>query len=136
MARSHLYPLFVVERFGNMSIKLKHKIERNASCPCGSGLKGKFCHGNSEKLQACNQIAQMYMMKLIREERKKRGLEPYDFTCKSCGKGTDKPVMSTLNTPTPVFKCPLCGSTDLENNKEHIKVNEEPEKKSSIILEA
>ena len=121
-----------------MPIKSTIKAGRNEKCPCGSELKFKQCHGDHEKQQACNAVANMFMGRLIAEERKKRGIDPYDFACKSCGKGTDKPVMSTLDTPTPVFKCPLCGSVDIENNKEHIKVNDEqePEKKSSIILEA
>lgn len=106
---------------------------RNDPCPCKSGLKQKHCHGDPKKLQACNQIAQMYMMKLIMEERKKRGLEPYLYTCTTCGKGTDKPMPSEL--AKSVLLCPdeACCGTVKKNEKP--EPEQKQEKKSSIILE-
>ena len=111
---------------------------RNELCPCGSGLKGKFCHGDPIKLQLCNRVAQMYMMRLIQEERKKRGLDPYMYTCNNCGQGTDKPEKSEIATAIPTFKCPACGSTDLKKYMppEPEKEEEIEEKNKSIILEA
>lgn len=108
---------------------------RNELCPCGSKLKQKDCHGDPQKLQACNQIAQMYMMKLITEERKKHGLEPYNFTCEKCGKGTDQPLHSKIDKY--VLLCPDyegCGGVVKKNEKS--KPEDKQEKKSSIILEA
>ena len=110
---------------------------RNVLCPCGSQLKQKNCHGDPVKLQLCNKVAQMYMMGLVLEEQKKRGLKPYMFTCNKCGEGTDQPEKSEIATATPTFKCPACGSTDLEKYvpPEPEKKEEETENKS-IILEA
>ena len=108
---------------------------RNQPCKCGSELKAKFCHLDPKKLQACNQIAQMYMIKLIIEERKKRGLEPYNFTCEKCGKGTDQPIQSEIDKR--VLLCPDedCGGTVKKNEKPEDKLETKQEKKS-IILEA
>jgi len=47
---------------------------RNKLCPCNSGLKFKFCHGNSGKVAACNRIANEHMSKLIAKEQHKRGI--------------------------------------------------------------
>lgn len=107
---------------------------RNQPCPCGSGLRQKNCHSDPKKLQACNQIAQMYMIKLIIEERKKYRLEPYNFTCEKCGKGTDQPKQSRLGHH--ILLCPDedCGGTVKQNEKS--KPENKQEKKSSIILEA
>ena len=57
------------------------------------------------------------MMKLIVEERKKRGLEPYLFTCKKCGKGTDQPRKSEI--AGNVLLCPdkNCNGTVKQNEK-------------------
>ena len=130
---------------------IKSKIsdkDRNVLCPCGSGLKAKWCHADPIKLQLCNRVAQMYMMRLIQEERKKKGIDPYMFTCNNCGQGTDQPEISQIATATPTFKCPACGSTDLEKYvppepepeeepdfPDVDNDDEEPENKS-IILEA
>ena len=124
-----------------MAIKSKiNDKDRNVLCPCGSGLKAKWCHADPVKLQLCNRAAQMYMMRLIQEERKKRGIDPYMYTCNTCGKGTDEPETSEIATATPTFRCPACGSTDLtkyvplepEKKEEETK----PEENKSIILEA
>jgi hypothetical protein len=95
---------------------------RNELCPCGSELKQKHCHNDPKKLYACNKVAQLYMMELITEERKKRGLDPYNFTCDKCGKGTDNPVKSKVNER--ILLCPIeeCGGT--------VKVNEKPKPES------
>lgn len=104
---------------------------RNELCPCKSGLKQKYCHNDPKKLQACNQIAQLYMLKLISEERKKRGIEPYNFTCEKCGKGTDQPRQSAIDTR--VLLCPDedCGGTMTKNEKP--KPEDKQEKKSIIL---
>lgn len=107
---------------------------RNEPCLCKSGLKQKHCHGDPKKLQACNQIAQMYMMKLIMEERKKRGLEPYNFTCEKCGKGTDQPKQSTIAGGGLI--CPDEGCGGIVKKNEKLKPEQKQEKKNSIILEA
>jgi DNA-directed RNA polymerase subunit RPC12/RpoP len=117
-----------------MTIKTDLKdANRNQLCPCGSMLKQKHCHGDPVKLQLCNNVARRYMLHLILEERKKHGIDPYAFTCKSCGKGTDNPEVSQIATATPTFKCPECGSTDLV--KYVLPVTEEkPEENKSIIM--
>ncbi len=126
-----------------MAIKSKIQAGRNELCPCKSGLKYKHCHGDTVKAQLCNKMVNLYMLKLIADERKNRGIDPYMYTCNSCGKGTDGPVKSAISTATPVLKCPDCGSTDLvkyvppepEENDEDNGVGES-EKKSNIILES
>jgi len=117
-----------------MTIKTDLKdVDRNQLCPCGSLLKQKYCHGDPVKLQLCNNVARRYMLHLILEERKKHGIDPYAFTCKGCGKGTDNPEVSQIATATPTFKCPECGSTDLV--KYVLPVTEEkPEENKSIIV--
>lgn len=110
--------------------------DRNQLCPCGSLLKQKNCHNDPIKLQLCNKVARLYMMRLIQEERKKKGIDPYMFTCNNCGQGTDQPEASQIATAVPTFKCPKCGSTDLEKYvPPKPEPKEEPENKS-IILEA
>jgi len=119
---------------------IKSKIsdkDRNLLCPCGSGLKAKHCHADPIKLQLCNRVAQMYMVRLIQEERKKRGIDPYAYTCNACGQGTDQPETSQIATATPTLKCPACGSTDLTKYvPPEPEKKEEPEESKSIILEA
>jgi hypothetical protein len=105
---------------------------RNELCPCGSELKQKHCHGDSHKLMLCNKVAQLYMLKLVREERKKRGLEPYDFTCEKCGKGIDQPRQSTIAGGGLVCPDANCGGLAKANAKPTL--GEKQEKKSNIIL--
>ena len=122
-----------------MGIKSNLKdADRNQPCPCGSELKQKDCHGDPVKLQLCNKVAQMYMMRLIQEERKKKGIDPYMFTCNKCGQGTDQPEKSEIATATPTFKCPNCGSTNLKKYvpPEPKLVSTKNQKNKSIILEA
>lgn len=109
---------------------------RNELCPCGSELKQKHCHGDPKKLQACNQIAQYYMIKLIREERKKRELESYDFTCEKCGKGTDQPRQSTIAGGGLVCPDEACGGVVVSEPKAVEDVPANKQEKKSIILEA
>lgn len=123
-----------------MPIQSTIKAGRNDPCPCGSELKFKWCHGDQEKQKACNAVANIFMARLITEERKKRGLDPYLYTCKGCGKGFDQPVKSEISGPVPILKCPLCGNTDLQKNEvkqpeQKQKQELKPENKSSIILE-
>jgi hypothetical protein len=120
-----------------MAVKATKTVGRNELCPCGSELKAKWCHNSPEKMQACNAVANMFMSKLIVEERKKRGLEPYIYVCGSCGKGTDAPAILGVVTPQSVRKCPHCGGTDLKENVTPTtgKAEQGPEEKSNIILE-
>ena len=118
---------------------IKNKLsdrDRNQLCPCGSGLRQKFCHNDPIKLQQCNRIAQLYMVKLIVEERKKRGLEPYNFTCEKCGKGTDRPVQSKL--AQHVLLCPDedCSGAVKERAKPTANLPSVGLPKSTIILES
>ena len=47
---------------------------RNDLCPCGSGLKHKYCHGDSGKVALCNRIVGEFMSRLIQKERHDRGI--------------------------------------------------------------
>ena len=51
-----------------------NKPGRNEQCPCGSGLKFKFCHGDPLKMAICNQVANEKMVELIKETQIKKGL--------------------------------------------------------------
>lgn len=56
-----------------MGIKLRGpEPGRNELCPCNSGLKFKWCHGNSGKAAACDRIAFEHMSILIAREQHKR----------------------------------------------------------------
>ena len=58
-----------------MAIKLKgKKTQPNAPCPCESGLKFKFCHGDMAKQAACEAVVREHMYYLIVAEKIKRGL--------------------------------------------------------------
>ena len=54
------------------------KITRNETCPCGSGLKYKYCHGDLGKQvqveTAAKQAAKDTMNELIKTEKIKRGI--------------------------------------------------------------
>jgi len=47
---------------------------RNATCPCGSGLKYKRCHGDPQKKAIIQQVANEAMTMLILEEKLRKGL--------------------------------------------------------------
>ena len=58
-----------------MGIKLRGpEPGRNELCPCNSGLKFKFCHGDPGKAAACDRIAFEHMSKLIAREQHKCGI--------------------------------------------------------------
>ena len=44
---------------------------RNDPCPCKSGLKFKFCHGDPGKMAACDRVAFEHMSLLIIKEQHK-----------------------------------------------------------------
>lgn len=70
-----------------MALKLKgnkQKPGRNEPCPCKSGLKFKYCHGDALKKEVCNQVANEKMVRLIREEQRKKGI-PIKVVCPECG---------------------------------------------------
>ena len=87
----------------------------NGLCPCGSGLKFKYCHGDPVKQALCSQIANEYMAGFIWQEQKKRGLVPYDYICNDCGEGFDKPNQSIV--APYLLTCPKCGAVDIKENK-------------------
>lgn len=121
-----------------MGVQQTQPTGRNEPCRCGSGLKSKFCHGDPVKQQLCNEMINKYMIMLIVEERKKRGLQPYIWTCESCKQGTDWPAKSKVATATPTPICPSCGSTKMkkfEPPKPETETKPKTENKSSIILE-
>ena len=45
---------------------------RNDPCPCKSGLKYKWCHGDEQKVQLVSHVANEAMQMLIIEEQLKR----------------------------------------------------------------
>ena len=56
-----------------MGIKLKGPAPgRNELCPCNSGLKFKFCHGDPGKVLACERAAFELMSRLVAKEQHKR----------------------------------------------------------------
>ena len=56
-----------------MGIKFKGpEPGRNELCPCNSGLKFKFCHGDPGKAAACDRVAFEHMSILIAREQHKR----------------------------------------------------------------
>ncbi len=59
-----------------MGVQLKRKVEpgRNDPCMCDSGLKFKYCHGDSYKIIVCNRVANEKMVELIIMEKIKKGL--------------------------------------------------------------
>jgi hypothetical protein len=84
---------------------------RNDPCPCDSGLKYKYCHGDESKRVIANRVANLKMCELILAEQKKRGLVPYQWTCNNCNHGFDKPAQGqTSDLPL----CPECDSTDIK----------------------
>ena len=97
-----------------MSIRSTGLLGRNEPCPCQSGLKVKFCHGDEVKLGICNQVARQKMMELIVEERKRQGLQECKYTC-VCGAKFDIPDRSEL--APDVIKCSACGDTRITDNE-------------------
>ena len=52
----------------------KQKIGRNDPCPCESGLKYKYCHGDMLKRDVCNRFANEKMVELIKQEQIRKGM--------------------------------------------------------------
>lgn len=91
--------------------------ERNELCSCGSGLKYKHCHGDPAKCQLVTKFATAFLMGLIRREQMKRGIIPYPYTCKACGKGFNKPEQGVVsNLPL----CPHCKNTNIVKNESQL----------------
>lgn len=57
-----------------LSKKLSGRVERNAKCGCGSGLKTKHCHGDKENAKVVNIVANLAMNVLIHHRRNRAGL--------------------------------------------------------------
>ena len=58
-----------------MGIKLRGPAPgRNELCPCNSGLRFKWCHGDSGKAAACDRVAFEHMSKLVAREQHKHGI--------------------------------------------------------------
>ena len=55
-------------------LKAKTDPGRNELCPCGSGLKSKFCHGDPVKRAVCEVAMRETMVRLIMQEKFKRGM--------------------------------------------------------------
>ncbi len=55
-------------------IEPKFKQQRNEPCGCGSGLKFKYCHGDSGKRAVVERYVQEIMLRLIMKEKHKQGL--------------------------------------------------------------
>jgi len=69
---------------------------RSDPCPCKSGLKFKWCHGDGGKQAACDRVAFEHMTLLITREQHKRGIISDDyfneFMARYDPKVTKKPV--------------------------------------------
>lgn len=82
--------------------------QRNRLCPCGSGLKYKWCHGDPLKKEVCNRVANEKMFQLIHQEKKKRGLIEPRYLCENCGHKFDEPDQSVLEFMDGGESCPMC----------------------------
>lgn len=70
----------------------KSKVGRNELCPCESGLKFKWCHGDEGKRAVCEAVMRETMVRLIIETQLKKGLIcehgiKKDEHCKDCKVG-------------------------------------------------
>ena len=52
----------------------KNKTGRNEPCPCESGLKYKYCHGDKMKELSCKDVMNKHMADLIIAEKVRRGM--------------------------------------------------------------
>lgn len=99
-----------------MALQLKgSKPGRNYLCSCGSKLKYKYCHGDESKRVIANRVANLKMVELIKQEQKKRGIIPHNYTCNSCGHGFDEANISNI---ADCEICPECSNTDITKNLE------------------
>lgn len=112
---------------------------RNELCPCGSGLKYKYCHGDVVKRQLVQKFAAALMARLIQRTQMHKGLIPWPYICNQCSEGFTKPQMKerTILTigisggPQPqegsfVAVCPRCGSSDIKKNEPPVSEVEQP----------
>lgn len=93
------------------------KIGRNQPCPCGSGLKAKFCHLDPVKIQLCQKVAEEAMRRLIARERMNKGLIPFPWQCENCNQGFVTPVKGVIKPDMPM--CPKCNSTNVKKGTDH-----------------
>lgn len=84
---------------------------RNEKCPCGSGLKYKYCHGDHLKREVCNRVANEKMVELILDEKRKKGI-PIEVVCPDCNK-----------TPGIIENCEFCSSTGVVTEEMVVKRN-------------
>jgi hypothetical protein len=75
---------------------------------CGSGLKYKVCHGDPLKRAVCNRVANEKMVRLIYQEKIKRGLIKLKYHCNTCHKDFDEPGFSEIGQ---CQICPVCRNT-------------------------
>jgi hypothetical protein len=112
-----------------MGIKFKGPAPgRNDLCPCKSGLKFKFCHGDPGKAAVCDRVAFEHMSlliikeqhkhKIISDEQYKAFMEKYksDFIPKPV---TDRDV-NELIASTGLTRC-ACGTPIPSNCKLCVK---------------
>lgn len=57
-----------------VTIKGGKEPPRNSPCPCGSGLKAKYCHSDLGKRAVCEAAMRETMVRLIMIEKHKRGM--------------------------------------------------------------
>ncbi|MCK4814544.1 SEC-C domain-containing protein [bacterium] len=90
-----------------MALKLKGNKEpdRNEPCPCKSGLKFKYCHGDKLKQAVCNRVANEKMVQLIREEQRRKGIS-IKVVCPDCNQMTGM-----------VEHCEFCNHTGVVDEK-------------------
>ncbi|MBE3140133.1 MAG: SEC-C domain-containing protein [Thermoplasmata archaeon] len=98
-----------------MALQLKGNSQpgRNDPCPCESGLKFKYCHGDEMKQAVCNRVANEKMVQLIFQEKFKRGM--IKFMCQGCGKYFDEVKKSLISPGTSI--CPFCDGTQLTESE-------------------
>lgn len=70
-------------------LKSKTTPGRNEPCPCESGLKYKYCHGDPLKRAVCERVMAETMVRLIIQEKLRKGLIcehgiAKDKHCKDC----------------------------------------------------
>ena len=68
---------------------------RNDLCPCKSGLKYKYCHGDESKKAVCNRIVMEIMLRMIMREKHKRGLMTDEQYTEFTNKGRELPEQVT-----------------------------------------
>lgn len=96
-------------------LRTKHTVGRNEPCPCESGLKFKYCHGDSLKVAVCNRVANEKMVELILQEKIKKGLIKLPYHCNGCGKDFKELKTGVINDSSI---CPFCDSTDFIKNEQ------------------